>query len=54
MAAPEGRGLSPMGGRWCRDRCGRGEHGVELSGELAVSIADEESEPVGVVAEVHE
>ena len=31
-----------------------GEYRVEGSGELAVSVADQESEPVGVVAKVHE
>ena len=33
---------------------GAGEYRVEGSGELAVSVADQEPEPVGVVAEVHE
>ena len=31
-----------------------GEHGVERGGELAVSVADQEPEPVGAVAEIHE
>jgi hypothetical protein len=31
-----------------------GEHGVERGGELAVPVADQEPEPVGVFAEVHE
>ena len=31
-----------------------GEHGVERGGELAVPVADQEPEPVGVLAEVHE
>ena len=33
---------------------GAGEHGVEGGGELAVSVADQEPELVGAVAEVHE
>ena len=33
---------------------GTGEHGVKGGGELAVSVADQESEPVGAVAEVDE
>ena len=33
---------------------GTGEHGVEGGGELAVPVADQESEPVGAIAEVHE
>ena len=33
---------------------GGGEDGVEGCGELAVSVADQESELVGVVSEVHE
>ena len=31
-----------------------GEDGVERSGELAVPVADQEPEPVGAVAEVHQ
>ena len=31
-----------------------GEDGVERRGELAVSVADQEPEPVGAVAELHE
>ena len=111
MAAPERGGVSPAGGRWSRDRCGRwvlkcwtilaqddvevawsgdqevveafpaqgadeafgdrvrprcpdrgaddpdvgaGEDGVERGGELAVPVADQEPEPVGAVAEVHQ
>ena len=44
----------------CSDRgaddadVGAGEHRVEGGGELAVAVADQEPEPVGVVAEVHE
>ena len=33
---------------------GAREHGVEGGGELAVPVADQESEPVGAVVEVHE
>ena len=33
---------------------GAGEHGVERGGELAVSVADKESEPVGPLSEVHQ
>ena len=33
---------------------GTGEHGIERGGELAVSVADQEPELVGAVAEVHE
>ena len=33
---------------------GAGEDGVERGGELAVPVADQEPEPVGAVAEVHE
>jgi hypothetical protein len=33
---------------------GAGEHGVEGGGELAVSVADQEPEPAGVVAELDE
>ena len=33
---------------------GTGEHGIERGGEFAVSVADQEPEPVGVFAEVHE
>jgi hypothetical protein len=33
---------------------GAGEDGVEGGCELAVSVADQESEPVGTVAEVHQ
>ena len=33
---------------------GAGEHGVERGGEFAVPVADQEPEPVGVLAEVHE
>ena len=33
---------------------GAGEDGVERGGELAVPVADQEPEPVGSVAEVHE
>jgi len=45
---------------WCPDRgaddadVGAGEHGVERSRELAVPVADQEPEPVGALAEVHE
>ena len=31
---------------------GTGEHGIERGGELAVSVADQEPEPVGAVAEI--
>ena len=33
---------------------GTGEHGVERGGEFAVSVADQEPEPVGAEAEIHE
>jgi hypothetical protein len=33
---------------------GTGEHGVERGGELAVPVADQEPEPVGAFAEIHE
>jgi hypothetical protein len=33
---------------------GADEHGVEGGGELAISVADQEPEPLGAVAEVHE
>src|SRR4051812_2331036 len=33
---------------------GAGEYGVEGGGELAVPVADQEPEPVGAVAEVHQ
>src|SRR5262245_27869814 len=45
---------------WCSYRgaddadVGGGEYGVERGGELAVSVADQEPELVGAVAEVHE
>jgi hypothetical protein len=45
---------------WCPDRraddadVGAGEDGVERGGELAVSVADKESEPVGPLSEVHQ
>src|SRR3954463_6189717 len=31
-----------------------GEHGVECGGEFAIPVADQEPEPVGPVAEVHQ
>ena len=33
---------------------GAGEDGVERGGELAVPVADQEPEPVGAIAEVHQ
>ena len=45
---------------WCPDRraddadVGTGEGGVERGGEFAVPVADQESEPVGAIAEVHQ
>jgi hypothetical protein len=33
---------------------GTGEHGVKVGSEFAVSVADQESEAVGAVAEIHE
>ena len=33
---------------------GAGEDGVERGGELAVPVADQEPEPVGAIAEIHE
>ena len=33
---------------------GASEHGVEGGGELAVPVADQEPEPIGAVAEVHQ
>src|SRR6188472_2187762 len=33
---------------------GAGEHGVEGGGELGISVADQEPELLGAVAEVHE
>ena len=33
---------------------GTGEHGVERSGELAVPVTDQEPEPVGAIAEIHQ
>jgi hypothetical protein len=33
---------------------GAGEHGVERRGELAVPVADQEPEPLGVLAEIDE
>ena len=33
---------------------GTGEHVVEGGGELAVSVADQEPEPVGAVVEIHQ
>ena len=33
---------------------GAGEDGVERSGELAVPVADQEPEPVGAAAEIHQ
>jgi len=45
---------------WCPDRAaddadvGAGEDRVEAGGELAVAVADQEPELVGLLAEVHE
>jgi len=33
---------------------GAGEHSIERGGELAVPVADQEPEPVGAIAEVHQ
>ena len=47
------RARCPNGGAEDAD-VGAGEHGVERGGELAVPVADQESELVGAVIEVHE
>jgi hypothetical protein len=58
------QGADPALGDRVRSRCsnrgaddadfGAGEHGVEGGGELGISVADQETELGGVVAEVHE
>ena len=33
---------------------GAGEHSIERAGELAVPVTDQEPEPVGAIAEIHQ
>jgi hypothetical protein len=51
-----GRGVRASGLRRCLDHMDTGcdEYGVERGRELAVPVADQQPEPLGVIVEVHE